>query len=84
MNHCAGAFLQEASAAGVAEEEGRLTIAGVARTSAIMSSGTITPGLLIRIRPARTTLSMALSHIAFMTARSSSKALMLRRVASSS
>jgi hypothetical protein len=54
MNHCAGAFLQEASPARVAEEEGLLTTTGAARTTATMSLGTTTPGLLIRIRPART------------------------------
>jgi hypothetical protein len=37
---------------GATDEEGRLEESGAALTSAIMSSGTITPGLLIKIHPA--------------------------------
>jgi hypothetical protein len=43
-------------------EEGRLEESGAAFTSTLMSSGTITLGLLIKIRPARMALSMALSR----------------------
>ena len=46
---------------GATDEEGRLEESGAALTSATMSSGTITPGLLIKIRPARMALSIALS-----------------------
>jgi hypothetical protein len=38
---------------GATDEEGRLEESGAALTSATMSSGTITPGLLIKICPAR-------------------------------
>jgi hypothetical protein len=44
------------------EEEGRLEALGAALTSVTMSSGTTTPGLLIKIRPARMALSIALSR----------------------
>jgi hypothetical protein len=47
---------------GATDEEGRLEESGAAFTSALISSGTITPGLLIKIRPARMALSMALSR----------------------
>jgi hypothetical protein len=47
---------------GATDEEGRLEESGAALTSAIMSLGTITPGLLIKIRPVRMALSMALSR----------------------
>jgi hypothetical protein len=50
------------SFSGATDEEGRLEEPGAASTSALMSSGTTTPGLLIKIRPARTALSMALSR----------------------
>jgi hypothetical protein len=40
------------SFAGAIEEEGRLEASGATLTSATMSSGTTTPGLLIKIRPA--------------------------------
>jgi hypothetical protein len=47
---------------GAIEEEGRLEASGAALTSATMSSGTTTPGLLIRIHPAQMALSIALSR----------------------
>jgi hypothetical protein len=50
------------SFAGAIEEEGRLEALGVALTSVIMSLGTTTLGLLIKIRPARMALSIALSR----------------------
>jgi hypothetical protein len=53
---------------GATDEEGRLEESGASFTSAIMSSGTTTPGLLIRIRPARIALSIALSHWALRVA----------------
>jgi hypothetical protein len=37
---------------GATDEEGRLEESGAAFTSALISSGTITPGLHIKIRPA--------------------------------
>jgi hypothetical protein len=46
---------------GAIDEEGRLEESGAAFTSALISSGTTTPGLLIKICPARIALSMALS-----------------------
>jgi hypothetical protein len=60
---------------GATDEEGRLEESGAAFTSALMSSGTITPGLLIKIRPARMTLSMALSRWALRVAEVSSATL---------
>jgi hypothetical protein len=60
---------------GATDEEGRLEESGVAFTSASMSSGTITPGLLIKIHPARTALSIALSRWALKVAEVSSAAL---------
>ena len=83
-NYCARAFLKGTLPAGSPEEEGLLTPADAARTSATMSSGTTTPGLFIRIYPAWTTLSIALSHIAFLIPWSSSKALMSQRAMSNS
>jgi hypothetical protein len=50
---------------GATDEEGRLEESGAALTSAAMSSGTITPDLLIKIRLARMALSIALSRWAF-------------------
>jgi hypothetical protein len=50
------------SFAGAIEEEGRLKASGAALPSATMSSGTTTPGLLIKIRPARMAFSTALSR----------------------
>jgi hypothetical protein len=47
---------------GATDEEGRLEESGEAFTSALISSGTTTPGLLIKIHPARMALSMALSR----------------------
>jgi hypothetical protein len=47
---------------GAIDEEGQLEESGAAFTSALISSGTTTPGLLIKIRPARMALSMALSR----------------------
>jgi hypothetical protein len=47
---------------GATDEEGRLEESGATFTYATISSGTVTPGLLIKIRPARTTLSIALSR----------------------
>jgi hypothetical protein len=64
--------------------EGRLEASGVALTSATMSSGTTTTGLLIKIRPARMALSMALSRWAFRAAQLSSATLVASRAASSS
>jgi hypothetical protein len=50
------------SFAGAIEEEGQLEASGAALTLATMSSGTTTPGLLIKIRPARTALFIAFSR----------------------
>jgi hypothetical protein len=50
---------------GATDEEGRLEELGAALTSATISSGTITLDLLIKIRPARIALSIALSRRAF-------------------
>jgi hypothetical protein len=50
------------SFSGATNEEGRLEESGAAFTSALISSGTTTPGLLIKIRPARMALSIALSR----------------------
>jgi hypothetical protein len=50
------------SFSGATNEEGRLEESGAAFTSALISSGTTTPGLLIKIRPAQMALSMALSR----------------------
>jgi hypothetical protein len=47
---------------GATDKEGRLEESGAALTSALISSGTTTPGLLIKIRPTRMALSMALSR----------------------
>jgi hypothetical protein len=47
---------------GATDEEGRLEESGAALTSVTMSSGTITPGPLIKIRPAQMALSIALSR----------------------
>jgi hypothetical protein len=69
---------------GAIEEEGRLKASGVALTSATMSSGTTTPGLLIRIRPVRMALSIALSRWAFRAAQLPSATLVASRAASSS
>jgi hypothetical protein len=66
------------------EEEGRLEASGAALTSATMSSGTTTPGLLIKIRPARMALFIALSRWVFKTAQLSSGTLAASRAASSS
>jgi hypothetical protein len=43
---------------GAIDEEGRLEESGAAFTSTLISSGTTTPGLLIKIRPAQIALSM--------------------------
>ena len=53
-------FYLEMFFSGATDKEGQLEESGAAFTSATMSSGTTTPGLLIRIHPARTALSMAL------------------------
>ena len=50
------------SLSGTTGEEGRFEESGAATTSALISSGTTTPGLLIKIRPARMALSRALSR----------------------
>jgi hypothetical protein len=47
---------------GAIDEEGRLEELGATFTSALISSGTTTPGLRIKIRPARMASSMALSR----------------------
>jgi hypothetical protein len=69
---------------GATDEEGQLEESGAAFTSAIMSSGTTTPGLLIRIHPARIALSIALSRWALRVAEVSSVTLMANRAVSSS
>jgi hypothetical protein len=60
---------------GATDEEGRLEESGAAFTSALMSLWTITPGLLIKIRPARMALSIALSRWALRVAEVSSATL---------
>jgi hypothetical protein len=60
---------------GATDEEGRLEESGAAFTSALMSSGTTTQGLLIRIRLARIALSIALSRWALRVAEVSSATL---------
>jgi hypothetical protein len=72
------------SFAGAIEEEGRLEASGVALTSATMSSGTATPGLLIKIRPVWMALYIALSCWAFRAAQLSSATLVASQAASSS
>jgi hypothetical protein len=72
------------SFSGAIEEEGRLEALGAAFTSATMSSGTTTPDLLIKIRPARMALSIALSRWVFKTTQLSSATLAASRAASSS
>jgi hypothetical protein len=69
---------------GATDEEGQLEESGAAFTSTTMSSGTITPGLLIKIHPAQIALSIALSRWALKIAEASSAALTVSRVASSS
>jgi hypothetical protein len=69
---------------GASEEKGRLEASGSALTSATMSSETTTPGLLIKIRPARMALSIALPRWAFRMAQLSSETLVASRAASSS
>jgi hypothetical protein len=72
------------SFAGAIEDEGRLKASGVALTFATMSSGTTTPGLLIKIHLARMTLYIALSRWAFRVAQLSSATLVASRATSSS
>ena len=69
---------------GAIEEEGRLEASGAAFMSATMSSGTTTPGLLIKIRPARMALSIALSRWVFKIAQLSSATLAASQATSSS
>jgi hypothetical protein len=72
------------SFSGAIDEEGRLEESGAAFTSALISSGTTTPGLLIKIRPARMALSMALSRWALRVTEVSSATLTANRAASNS
>jgi hypothetical protein len=72
------------SFSGATDEEGRLEESGAALTSALMSSGTTTPGLLIKIRHARMALSMALSRWALRVLEVSSATLTANWAASSS
>jgi hypothetical protein len=69
---------------GATDEEGRLEESGAAFTSALISSGTTTPGLLIKIRPARIALSMALSRWALRVTEVSSATLAASRAVSNS
>jgi hypothetical protein len=69
---------------GAIDEEGRLEESGAAFTSALISSGTTTLGLLIKIRPARMALSMALSRWALRVMEVSSATLAASRVVSNS
>jgi hypothetical protein len=69
---------------GAIDEEGRLEESGAALTSALISSGTTTPGLLIKIRPARIALSMALSRWALRVTEVSSATLAASRAVSNS
>jgi hypothetical protein len=69
---------------GAVDEEGRLEESGAAFTSALLSSGTTTSGLLIKIRPARIALSMALSRWALRVTEVSSATLAANRVVSNS
>jgi hypothetical protein len=69
---------------GAIDEEGRLEESGVAFTSALISLGTTTPGLLIKIRPARIALYMALSRWALRVTEVSSATLAARRAVSNS
>jgi hypothetical protein len=59
--HCIETSLLAMFFAGAIEEEGQLEASGAALTSATISSGTTTPGLLIKIRLARMALFIALS-----------------------
>src|SRR5688500_18939733 len=72
------------SFSGAIDEEGRLEESGPAFTSALISLGTTTPGLLIKIRPARIALSMALSRWALRVTEVSSAALAASRAVSNS
>jgi hypothetical protein len=69
---------------GAIDEEGRLEESGAAFTSALISSGTTTPGLLIKIRLARIALSMALSRWALRVTEVSSATLAASRAVSNS
>jgi hypothetical protein len=69
---------------GAIDEEGQLEESGATFTSALISSGTITPGLLIKIRPARIALSMALSRWALRVTKVSSATLAASRAVSNS
>jgi hypothetical protein len=69
---------------GAVDEEGRLEESGAAFTSTLISSGTTTPGLLIKIRPARIALSMALSRWALRVIDVSSATLVANRAVSNS
>jgi hypothetical protein len=72
------------SFSGATDEEGRLEESGAAFTSALISSGTTTPGLLIKIRPAQIALSMALSRWALRVTEVSSATLAASRAVSNS
>jgi hypothetical protein len=69
---------------GAIDEEGRLEELGAALTSTLISSGTTTPGLLIKIHPARIALSMALSRWALRVTEVSSATLAASRAVSNS
>jgi hypothetical protein len=69
---------------GAIDEEGRLEESGAAFTSALISSGTTTPGLLIKIHPARMALSMALSRWALRVTEVSSATLAASQAVSNS
>jgi hypothetical protein len=62
VHECIQYFYLAMFFSGATDEEGRLEESGAALTSATISSGTITPGLLIKIHPARMALSIALSR----------------------
>jgi hypothetical protein len=62
IHECIQYFYLTMFFSGATDEEGRLEESGAALTSATISSGTVTTGLLIKIRPARTVLSIALSR----------------------
>jgi hypothetical protein len=79
-----GAFSGGASVTGSPEDGALVTDLDTVRTSATISSGTTTSGLFIKIWPAWTALSMALSHHNFMISWSLSKTLIFRRVVSNS
>jgi hypothetical protein len=62
VHECIQYFYLAMFFSGATDEEGRLEESGAALTSTTISSGTIAPGLLIKIHPQRMALSIALAR----------------------